>query len=230
MKDDFSDNLRELRGQILEACEEYDRDADDITIVAVTKRQSLQVMQMALSAGLHNIGESRVQEAEEKLPQLGGSARFHMVGHLQTNKVKKAIELFDVVQSIDTIKLANEIEKEAAKRDRVMECLIEVNCSGEEAKYGVSPDSCLELIRQVHELEHIRLAGLMTIGPNVDDQEQIRAAFAQCRELYKQGEDIVGDEFDTLSMGMSSDFALAIAEGSTMLRVGTALFGPRPQD
>ncbi len=229
MKDDFSDNVRELRGQILEACEEYDRDADDITIVAVTKRQPLQVMHMALAAGLHNIGESRVQEAEEKIPQLGGGARFHMVGHLQTNKVKKAIELFDVVQSVDSLKLAEEIEKEAARRDRRIECLIEVNCSGEEAKFGIAPEGCLDLVKQVHQLEHVRLAGLMTIAPLTDDEERIRASFAQCRELYRRGEDIVGDEFDTLSMGMSSDFPLAIAEGSTMIRVGTALFGPRPE-
>ena len=230
MKDDFSHNLRELRGQILEACEEYDRDADDITIVAVTKRQPLQIVHMALAAGLHNIGESRVQEAEEKIPRLGGGARFHMVGHLQTNKVKKAIDLFDVIQSVDSLKLAEEIEKEAAKRDRAVECLIEVNCSGEDAKFGIPPNDCIDLVKQVHEFEHIRLAGLMTIAPLTDDKEQIRAAFSRCRELYRQGEDIVGDDFDTLSMGMSSDFALAIAEGSTMIRVGTALFGPRPED
>lgn len=227
MKAELSKNIVELHGRLLAACEEYDRDVDDITVVAITKTHPPGVIRSAVAAGLHNIGESRVQEFQAKFDEIGRIARFHMVGHLQTNKVKKAVQLFDVIQSVDSLKLAEEINKEAAAEDFTIECLIEVNCSGEEQKFGVNPDGCLDLVRQVHAMDNIDLIGLMTIGPNTDDQEAVRAAFAQCNELFKQGRDIVGDEFDTLSMGMSEDFPLAVAEGSTMIRVGSALFGPR---
>ena len=227
MKDFFSKRSMELRGNILEACEHYDRDTDDITIVAVSKTHSAAKIKTAVAAGYHNIGESKVQEAEEKILQLGQIARFHMIGHLQTNKVKKAVELFDVIQSLDSYKLALEIDKRAAEIDTTIECLIEVNTSGEDSKYGIPKDQCLELIQQVNEMDNIYLTGLMTIGPMVDDEDQIRNAFRTCNELFKRGQDIVGDDFDTLSMGMTHDFPLAIAEGSTMIRIGTGLFGHR---
>ncbi len=227
MKEKVANNIARLYGQIADACEEFDRDTDDITVVAVTKRQPVHFIQMAVAAGLHNIGESRVQETEQKIKELGQIARFHMVGHLQTNKVKKAVQLFDVIQSVDTLKLAEEINKQAGEAKLDIECLIEVNCSGETQKFGIAPDDCLDLIKKVHPMSNISLAGLMTIAPNTDDEEAVRAAFHRCYELFKQGQDIVGENFDTLSMGMTNDFRLAIAEGSTMIRVGTALFGPR---
>lgn len=217
----------ELRGRIADACEEYDRDADDITVVAVTKTHSPAIIRMAVAAGLHNIGESRIQEAEPKFREVGPIARFHMVGHLQSNKAKKAVQLFDVIQSIDSLKLAKEINRQAGQIDRTIECLVEVNSSGESEKFGVAPEDCLDLVRKTDELSNINLAGLMTIGPLTYDEHEIRRSFALCHELYRQGKDIVGEEFDTLSMGMTSDFPLAIAEGSTMIRVGTFLFGKR---
>jgi len=228
MKEKVANNIAQLYGQIADACEEYDRDTDDITIVAVTKRQPIHFVQMAVAAGLHNIGESRVQEADEKIKKLGQIARFHMVGHLQSNKVKKAVQLFDVIQSVDTLKLAEEINKQAGEAELNIECLIEVNSSGESQKFGIVPDDCLNLIKKINPMSNITLAGLMTIGPNTDDEEAVRAAFSNCHELFKQGQDIVGENFDTLSMGMTGDFCLAIAEGSTMIRIGTALFGSRP--
>jgi hypothetical protein len=227
VKDSFSKNSIELHGQILEACELYDRDADDITVVAVTKTHPAGTIRTSVAAGYHNIGESRVQEAEAKIVDVGRIARFHLIGHLQTNKVKRAVELFDVIQSVDSLKLAEEIDRRAAEQGRMMECLIEVNCSGESQKYGVPPEDCLELIKRVNDLANINLTGLMTIGPHVEDEEKIRLAFRQCRILFEQGENFVGDQFDTLSMGMTDDFSLAIAEGSTMIRIGSALFGPR---
>ncbi|HOD67310.1 MAG TPA: YggS family pyridoxal phosphate-dependent enzyme [candidate division Zixibacteria bacterium] len=230
MKADIGRNIVELRGRIVEACEQYDRDADDITVVAITKTHPPSVIRTAVAAGLHNIGESRVQEADAKIAALGQIARFHMVGHLQTNKVKRAVELFDVIQSVDTLKLADEINRQAGKAELEIECLVQVNCSGEDQKYGVSPDACLDLCRQIRNLENIVLSGLMTIGPLADDEDSVRAAFRRCRELFRQGQDLFGDEFDTLSMGMSGDFPLAIAEGSTMLRIGSLLFGQRPTD
>ena len=228
MKETITNNLVELRGRIAEACEEYDRDADDITILAVTKRFPTSVVQTVVAAGLLDIGESRVQEAETKITELGPIARYHFIGHLQTNKVKKAVSLFDVIQSVDTLKLVTEISRRAAEIDRTIECLIQVNVSGEESKSGVSPEAALDLILAARKLPYINLSGLMAIGPLTDDEDAIRASFRLAHDIFKQGQDLIGDSFDMLSMGMSDDFAVAIAEGSTMIRIGTALFGTRP--
>lgn len=227
MKDSISANLMELNGQIAEACEKYDRDADDIIIVAVTKTHPASVIKTAVAAGLTEIGESRIQEAEPKILEIGGIARYHLIGHLQTNKVKKAVELFDVIQSVDSLKLAEEIDRRCDEIGRTVECFIEVNTSGEEQKYGIDSESCISLIKTVNNMSNINLTGLMTIAPFVDDEETVRAAFRKGYELFKEAQDTVGDEFDNLSMGMSGDFSLAIAEGSTMIRVGTSLFGER---
>jgi len=228
MKETITENLIQLRGRIAEACEKYDRDADDISILAVTKRFPASVVHTVVAAGLTDIGESRVQEAADKLGELTGIARFHLVGHLQTNKVKKAIELFDVIQSVDSAKLADEISRRAEEIDRSIDCLIQVNVSGEPSKFGVEPGDAPELMAHVDRLPAIDLIGLMAIGPLTEDQERIRQSFREARELFRQGQERFGDQFDTLSMGMTDDFELAIAEGSTMIRVGTALFGPRP--
>jgi pyridoxal phosphate enzyme (YggS family) len=227
VKDTISKNLMELHGRIAEACGRYDRDTDDITIVAVTKTHPPAIIKTAVAAGIHNIGESKIQEAEPKILEVGQIARFHMVGHLQTNKVKKAVQLFDVIQSVDSLRLAEEISRRAAEIERTVECLIEVNCSGETQKYGIGPKECLQLAKKIKGLNNIELAGLMTVGPNVDDEQQIRDAFRLCYDLYKRTQDVVGDQLDTLSMGMTYDFPLAIAEGATMIRIGTALFGER---
>lgn len=227
MKDLFSKNLLALNGQIGEACNKYNRDTDDITVVAVTKTFPDTAIRVAVASGIHNIGESKVQEAEEKINEVGQIARFHLIGHLQTNKVKKAVGLFDMIQSVDSLKLAEEIERRSAEIDRTIDCLIEINCSGEKAKFGVDPHETLDLINKIKNLPHINLSGLMTIGPLTDNEEQIREAFRICYKIFKKGQLIVGEEFDTLSMGMSSDFPLAIAEGATMIRVGSVLFGQR---
>jgi pyridoxal phosphate enzyme (YggS family) len=227
MKDTISRNLMELRGRIAQACDQYDRDADDITIVAVTKTHPTIVIKTAVAAGIHEIGESKIQEAEPKITELGPIARFHMVGHLQTNKAKRAVGLFDVIQSVDSFKLAWEINRQAGLIDRTIECFVEVNSSGESQKFGVVPDKCLDLVRKVNALDNIKLTGLMTIGPFTDDEEAIHRSFRLCRGLFDKAKDITGDDFDTLSMGMSDDFQLAIADGATMIRIGTALFGAR---
>ncbi|MEA2030689.1 MAG: YggS family pyridoxal phosphate-dependent enzyme [candidate division Zixibacteria bacterium] len=227
MKDTIAHNIAQVHGQIAEACERYDRDADEITIVAVTKKQPALMISMAVAAGFHNIGESQVQEADKKISELGQIARFHMIGHLQTNKVKKAVQLFDVIQSVDTLKLAQEIDHRAGIANLNIECLIEVNCSGESKKFGIAPEDYIDLIKEVKSLPNVTLTGLMTVGLFTNDEEAIRATFRKGHNLFKQGRDIVGDQFDTLSMGMSGDFPLAIAEGATMIRIGTSLFGPR---
>jgi len=228
MKEDIADKLMELRGRIAEACEKYDRDIHDITIVAVSKKHPVRHIRMAIAQGLLDIGESRVQEAEPKILELGPIARWHMVGHLQTNKVRKAVELFDVIQSVDSLKLAQEISRRAEEIGRTIDCYIEVNCSGEASKSGAPPDQAPDLIRRVNQMPGIHLTGLMTIGPLSDDEEHVREAFRAARELFRQGRDMVGGDFENLSMGMSDDFPLAIAEGATMIRVGTLIFGSRP--
>jgi PLP dependent protein len=227
MNNDLGHNLTELRGKIAEACDRHHRKTDDITIVAVTKRWPASTIQAAVAHGLTDIGESRIQEAEPKITTLGPIARFHLIGHLQSNKVRKAVALFDIIQSVDSLKLAEEISRRAEEIERTIDCLIEVNCSGEVSKSGVAPEDALDLIRRVHGLPALRLTGLMTVGPLTDDPEQIRAAFRTCRVLFEQGREIVGPAFVTLSMGMSDDFVEAIAEGSTMIRIGTGLFGHR---
>jgi pyridoxal phosphate enzyme (YggS family) len=227
MKTAIAHNLRQVTQRIAEACAETGRKPDDITILAVTKGHSAGTVQAAVRAGLTNIGENRVQEADEKISELGKIARWHMIGHLQTNKVKKAVELFDVIQSIDSLRVAEEINKRAGEAGKLIECYIEINSSGEEQKTGVDPSETLQLITQVRSLSNIKLSGLMTVGPLTESEESIRKSFVLCRGLFKKGRDTVGEQFANLSMGMSSDFELAIAEGSTMIRVGTAIFGAR---
>jgi PLP dependent protein len=227
MNHDLGHNLTDLRAKIADACARSGRKPDAITIVAVTKKWPASTITEAVAHGLTNIGESRIQEAEPKITALGPIARYHLIGHLQSNKVRKAVGLFDVIQSVDSLKLAEEISRRAVELERSIECLVEVNSSGEESKSGVTPEATLDLVRGVRRLATIRLTGLMTVGPLTDNPERIRAAFRTCQRLFEQGREIVSDGFDTLSMGMSDDFAEAIAEGSTMIRIGTGLFGRR---
>lgn len=227
MKSDLASNLRGLHGRIASACARAGRETNEITVIAVTKGHPASVVQSAVSAGLRDIGENRVQEAEEKIHTLGPIARWHMIGHLQTNKVKKAVELFDIIQSVDSLRLAQEINKRAGEIERVIECYIEVNSSGEAQKSGVAPTEATDLIKAILPLGNIRLTGLMTVGPLTDDEVAIGKAFTLCRGLFKKGQEIVGPQFCNLSMGMSDDFELAIAEGSTMIRIGTGIFGKR---
>lgn len=229
MKETISNNLVELHGQIAEVCEEFDRDTDDISIVAVSKTFPAQLIKIVIAAGIHNIGESRLQHAEPKIQELGPIARYHMVGQLQTNKVKKAVTIFDVIQSVDSLKLAEEINRRAGEIERTIECLIQVNITGNPDQAGASPGETERLADQISRMDNIVLAGLMTIGPNVgkEAEAEIRRAFANCRQLFDSIRANAKDDFDTVSMGMSHDFRLALAEGATMIRIGTGIFGPR---
>ncbi len=227
MKEAILDNLMDVRGRIAEACEEHDRRFDDITLVAVAKTHGIQAISSVLSAGVTDIGESRIQEAEPKITMLAGKARWHLIGHLQSNKAKKAVELFDVIHSVDSLKIAEAISKHAVDAEREIDILVQVNSSGEEQKYGFAPEAVLDALATIKALPNLYLMGLMTIGPNTDDTDAVRAAFRETRDLFKRGRDLVGDSFEELSMGMTHDFALAIAEGTTMLRIGSAIFGDR---
>ena len=227
MVDLVAANLNDLRQDIAETCARCGRKPDEVTILAVTKTHPVEVIKQAVSLGLSDIGESRMQEAEPKILELGPIARYHLVGHLQTNKVKKSVQLFDVIQSIDSLRLAEEVNRRAGEVGRVLDCCIEINSSGEAQKYGVDPVAALELVKELKSLPHIRICGFMTVGPLTSDTGAIRGAFRTCRKLFEQARGLVGDQFSILSMGMSDDYRLAIEEGSTMVRIGTGLFGPR---
>jgi pyridoxal phosphate enzyme (YggS family) len=220
-------NIRQIKGKIAEAAEKCGRSSSEVTIVAVSKTFSVEAIRAAVAAGVDDIGESKLQEAEPKITALGNIARWHMIGHLQTNKAKKTAELFDMIQSLDSLHLADEVNRAAGKIGKKVECLVEVRSSWELTKHGIAPVEAPKLIKEVLRMENIRLRGMMTIGPYSDDPYLIQKAFRLTRELYSKGQDMVGDQFNILSMGMSSDYEIAIGEGSTMVRIGTAIFGRR---
>ena len=223
----IKENLRIVNDKIAAAAGKSGRLAEEITLVVVSKTHPADLIKAAVEFGVTDIGESRMQESEPKISSLGGIARWHMIGHLQTNKVKKAVRLFDLIQAVDSLKLAEEIDRRAGEINKKTDCLIEVNSSGEDSKYGVPPEDLIEMLENVYRLGNINVAGIMTIGPFVENESLIREAFGLTRDLYLKGREIVGDSFTTLSMGMSDDFEIAIEEGSNMVRVGTAIFGRR---
>jgi len=228
---DIRDRFLQVQEKIASVCRRVGRDPAGITLVAVTKYSTVDQIREAIAAGITHIGENRIQDAEKKFAQLGelaGRVRKHMIGHLQTNKAKAAIQLFDMIQSLDSVKLALEMEKRAAAQGRAgVDVLIEVN-SGEEQKSGVDRAGIMELVDQVATCEHLRLWGLMTMAPFADDRDIIRAAFRDLRILNEKiaaryrGHPRV--QMKALSMGMSHDYEIAIEEGATMVRIGTAIF------
>ena len=223
----IAQHLARLRDELVRVCARCGRTPEQIAILAVSKTHSAQTVQEAVKAGLTDIGENRVQEADAKFAQIGHIARYHLIGHLQSNKAKKAVQLFDVIQSVDSPGIAQEISRRAAEIGKTMECLIEVNSSGETQKFGVPPAEAVALAAQIMGLPNIRLTGLMTVGPLTDDPDRIRATFRECRGLFEQLLARFGPQITVLSMGMSGDFGIAIEEGSTMIRIGTALLGAR---
>lgn len=220
------DNVQALRQRIDRAASKAGRDPDEIAIVAVAKTFPAAVIEEAIASGIKIIGENRVQEAKEKHGAIGDRVEWHMVGHLQTNKVKEALNIFSMIQSLDSTRLAEEIEKRAAEG---VACLLEVNTSKEKTKFGVAPDEVFDLCERLAQCKKIDVQGLMTIGPGwaVQDPEASRPCFRVLRELQEELAQEFDRPFPVLSMGMTSDFEVAIEEGSTMIRVGTAIFGPR---
>lgn len=219
-------NLDLILQRIAKAARSVNRDPQDIKLVAVTKTQSVEVIEQAIQAGITDIGENRVQEARPKIEALKSKypqVTWHMVGHLQRNKVRQALELFDIIQSVDSIRLAREIQAKAEAKGITVPILIEVNTSEEESKNGVPVDSAIELVEQIKDLQNLRIQGLMTIGPL---HGEARQSFVQLREL-KEKINIPGVEMKFLSMGMTQDFETAIQEGSNVVRIGRALFGAR---
>lgn len=199
--------------------------------MAVTKDVGLPAIQEAMAAGISHLGENKVQEADKKYLALDSgkpNVVKHMIGHLQTNKVKAALEIFDMIQSVDSLKLAGTIDKEAAKLNRLADILVEVNTSGEVQKYGVTPPETLPLLERIAALSHIRLLGLMTVGPMTDNEEAVRRCFRKLKDLYDNAREkfqgYQNMQMKYLSMGMSADYPLALEEGSNMVRIGRAIF------
>ena len=230
MDEQLARNIAWVKERIAAAAERSGRKAEDITLVAVTKTVPVDRIRQAIALGIQDIGENRVQEAREKFPQIPESVRWHMVGHLQRNKVKYAVQMFDMIQSVDSLPLALELEKRAEKVRRRLPVLIEVNTSGESSKYGVAPSQAIELAKEIDGLSHLQLRGFMTIAILSTDKTRVRDCFKRLRHIYEEARQMSWQNarIDTLSMGMTQDFEEAIEEGATMVRLGTAIFGPRP--
>ncbi len=226
--DVLAENLKRVEERIASAALKSGRRPEDITLVAVTKTVEPERINRAIQLGVKIIGENRVQEARDKKPEVL-PVTWHLVGHLQTNKVKYAVRLFDMIQSVDSLHLAEEISKRCVAEGKTMPILIEVNTSGEPTKYGCKPDEAAELVARVAELPNLQIQGLMTIGLFTDNPEEVRPCFVTLRELAEKidSQRIPNVRMDVLSMGMTSDFEVAIAEGATMVRIGTAIFGAR---
>ena len=199
---------------------------EKITLVAVTKNHGVDLMREAIDAGATDIGENRVQEAADKFPALDRTVTRHLIGHLQTNKVKAAVKLFDLIQSVDSIHLASAIDKAAASVGKVQDVLIQVNAAREAQKSGVLPEDLDALINCVDAANNLRLRGLMMIAPNLPDAEQCRPFFRQMRQLFDKLKPARAG-FDFLSMGMTHDYKIAVEEGANVVRIGTAIFGER---
>ena len=224
---DLTANWEALQGRIRAACNRAKRDPGSVTFVAVSKNQPPDAIRAAADLGLGLFGENRVQEAKSKIGLCPGKLRWHMIGHLQSNKCRDAVHFFDLIQSVDSLALAQEIEKWAGKAAKTMPILLEVNVAGEAAKFGFKPEQLLADLAAVNALKRIEIHGLMTMAPWTPEVERVRPVFQRLRELKGQCEQILGAPLPHLSMGMSSDFEVAIEEGATMIRVGSALFGPR---
>ena len=226
---DFEANLKAVRQRIEAACARAGREPGSVTLVAVTKSQSPEAVCEAAALGLSLFGENKVQEAKAKIPLCPGRLRWHMVGHLQTNKCRDAVGLFEMVQSVDSLHLAEELNKRAEQAAKTMPVLLEVNAVGEASKFGCRPEQLLADLGRLNALPRLEIHGLMTVPPWALDPEKVRPVFRQMRELKEQCEQLLGAPLPHLSMGMTGDFEVAIEEGATMVRLGTALFGARPR-
>ena len=214
-------NLSCVRERIAAAAGRAGRRPEDVLLIGVSKTVPAERVRLGIEAGLAALGENRVQEAKDKIRSLGRPVPWHLIGHLQTNKVKDALELFDLIHSLDRLELARELERRAADPGRVVETLLEVNVAGEASKGGFAPDDVGPALEAIGGLTHVRVRGLMAIPPIVEHAEDARGWFQALRRLAER------HGLKELSMGMSADFEVAIEEGATMVRVGTAIFGPR---
>lgn len=237
----LSDNIKRIRERIQAACQRCDRSPEEVRLVAVTKTVEVDVIRSAIEAGLVDLGESRVQELVRRAgmirehlnrrrvmdhSEVPPNPRWHMIGHLQRNKVRVVLPWIETLHSLDSLRLAEEVSEEAKRLDKTIDALIEVNVSGEKSKFGIAVGAAPHLADSIRTLPNLRIVGLMTMAPYVEDPEQVRTYFSRLREVFEdmRRDGVVEPEFREMSMGMSNDFEVAIEEGATMVRVGTALF------
>ncbi len=225
----IKEQLALVEENIQKACERSGRRREDVTLIAVSKTKPVGVLQEAYDLGVRIFGENKVQELTEKYAILPEDIRWHLIGHLQTNKVKYIVDKVELIHSVDSLKLAQTIEKEAAKKGCVARILIEVNVAEEESKFGVKVEEVIPFLEKISHFEHIKVEGLMTIAPFVDDPEKNRTVFSKLRQLSVDINDKNIDNVNVsiLSMGMTNDYEVAIEEGATCVRVGTGIFGER---
>lgn len=223
------ENIKQVEENIIKSCEKVGRDPKEVTLIAVSKTKPYTAIEEALPSGVLDYGENKVQELTEKYEILPKDIRWHMIGHLQRNKVKYLVGKVELIHSVDSLRLANQIETEFAKKNEIANILIEVNMANEESKFGITSETTEQLVREISKLEHVRIKGLMTIAPYTDNPETNREYF---RNMKKLSVDITEQNIDNvsmnvLSMGMTGDYQVAIEEGATMIRVGTGIFGER---
>ncbi len=221
------ENLAGIQQRIQAACDRSGRPAGSVKLLAVSKSQPPDSIEQAAQCGLALFGENKVQEARHKIALSPGRLRWHFIGHLQTNKVREAVELFEMIQTVDSLPLALEIQKRCQQAAKTMPVLLEINVAGESSKHGYAPARLLSELKDLAGLDRLQIQGVMAIPPFNPSPEQARPHFRQLRTLRDQAEQVLGFGLPHLSMGMSGDFEVAIEEGSTLVRLGTALFGQR---
>jgi pyridoxal phosphate enzyme (YggS family) len=223
----LAENLEEIEKRIHAACERAGRTRDSVMLLAVTKTHPPETIREAVHLGLTFFGENKIQEAKAKIPNCPGKARWHFIGHLQSNKCRDAVELFEMIQGVDSLAIAQEINKRAEQLSKTIPILLEINVAGEGSKFGYKPEQMLAELEALNALPRLEIHGLMAIPPYTPVPEKARPYFQKLRELKQQAEAVLDAPLPQLSMGMSGDFEVAIEEGATIIRVGTALFGER---
>lgn len=223
------ENVAAIEAKIAAAAKRAGRNPEDILLLAVSKTKPVEMIQEAVDCGLTALGENKVQEIMEKFEPMGKGVHWHLIGHLQTNKVKYIIDKVDMIHSVESLRLAQEIDKRAAAAKVIMDILVEVNIAGEESKFGVRPEDTEVFLRELSKFDNIHVRGLMTVAPFVNNPEENRVYFRKMRELLvdMNAKKIDNISMDVLSMGMTGDYEVAIEEGATIVRVGTGIFGER---
>lgn len=225
----LKENLAQVEKNIELACKKAGRDRSEVTLIAVSKTKPVEMLQEIYDEGIRDFGENKVQELDQKMPVMPEDIKWHMIGHLQRNKVKYIAGKVALIHSVDTYRLAEEINIQAKKKNVIIPILIEVNIAQEESKFGTSKEDAILLVEEISKLENVRIKGLMTIAPNVSDSEENRLYFRGIKQLSVdiRNKNIDNVSMDILSMGMTGDYMVAIEEGATMVRVGTGIFGER---
>lgn len=225
----LKENLAQVEKNIELACKKAGRDRSEVTLIAVSKTKPVEMLQEIYDEGIRNFGENKVQELDQKMPVMPEDIKWHMIGHLQRNKVKYIAGKVALIHSVDTYRLAEEINIQAKKKNVIIPILIEVNIAQEESKFGTSKEDAILLVEEISKLENVRIKGLMTIAPNVSNPEENRLYFRGIKQLSVdiRNKNIDNVSMDILSMGMTGDYMVAIEEGATMVRVGTGIFGER---